>query len=172
MPSNVDLTLSQYHFLLDILNQVKKYNKENNTRTHILVACEDQHHFTTYNPFEIDEIIKELQELITKTIKIEDEIIIGKTLSNDIQKENMLFQLNLDNCKTINDLLEFFKKAKMYYEDNYYGELLDSLIPNLLELWDYIPKLLELDNLQELDNSLTYQNLKKELESNINKKAR
>ena len=167
LPNNGELTLSQFNFLLDILEQVKKFNKENNTRTNILVGCIDNNHFVDYNPYDIDAIIKELSEMITKGIKIEEENIIGKIIDIDKQKENILFQLDLENCKTMYDIACFLKKCTMYYQDNYYGKIFNSLFSNFKEVFELFSKLDDFE--QELTTNVTYDNLLEELNKYINK---
>ena len=170
LPNNGDLTISQYNFLLDIFNQVKKYNKENNTRTYVLIGCADNIHFRDYDAYNIDEIIKELKSMITKDITIEEEIIIGKTLNNNKQKENMIFQLDLDNCKTLYDIGIFLKKCHMYYQDSYYGEIFDSIFPNFIEVLDVFSNIEDFK--QELTIKINYNNILEELNKYISKKVK
>lgn len=169
-PSNGDLTMSQFNFLIDILNQVKRFCIENNTKINIIIACVDDNHFTKYDPYNIDEIIKELKEMITTDITIEEEIIIGKSLDYNKQKENMLFQLDLNNCYNLYDIAKFLKKCYMYYEDSFYGELFDSIFPNFLEVFENFSNI---DNLnQDLINKITYQNILDELKKYNNKNVK
>ena len=170
LPNNGDLTMSQFNFLVDIFNQIKKYNEENNTKTNILIGCIDDNHFRIYDPYNIDKIIDELKEMITKDIMIEEEITIGKTLDINKQKENMLFQLNLDNCHNLYDVAKFIKKCYMYYEDSYYGELFDSIFPDFLEVFDIFSNIEDLN--QELINKVTYQNILEELNKYKNKNVK
>ena len=170
LPNNGDLTISEFNFLVDILNQIKKYNQENNTRTNILIGCIDDIHFIDYDPYDIDSIINELKMMITKDITIEEEIIIGKTLDNNKQKENMLFQLDLDNCKNLYDIGIFLKKCNMYYQDSYYGEIFDLIFPNFIDVLEIYSNIENLK--QELITNITYDNILDELNKFLSKKIK
>ena len=173
LPNNGDFTRSQYLFLNEILNQVQKYNTEveETKRVWVMIGCYDRNHFQDYDRYDLEGIKEELKYLVTRDITLEEECIIGTTLELSKQKENMKFQLNLENCQTINDFFQFLKKAKRYYEDDYYGELFDSLIPNFLDIWNYLPKISIEDGLKEF-HSLTYQNLIEKLEEFTNKNTK
>ena len=166
LPNNGDLTISEFNFLLDIFNQIKKFNIENNIKTYILINCVDNNHFRIYDPYNIDSIIEELKEMITTNIKIEDEIIIGNTVDNNKQKENILFQLDLDNCKSLKDIAIFLKKCTMYYQDSYYKNIFNSIFPNFNEVLELFSKIDDLN--QNLTTIITYNNILEELKKYIN----
>ena len=123
LPEDLKFTMSQYLFLEELLDQIEEYNKENpkEKKVWILINCSGNH-FRNYDTYNVLEIKKELQTMVTKDFIIEEEKIIGNTHSKEQIIKNMLYQIDLDDLENSSD------RIKQYYKDTYYKKYLLEII--------------------------------------------
>ena len=166
LPDNKLLSLNQYKHLCYMLNQVDKFNKENNTNI-LLYATYPRLLEKVIKTRDVNQFKEKMYSLITKKIIIDEEIIIGNILDNNSIIESMMYHIDLENALCLLDIKESLKMCNKYYNDSYYKEYLLSIFPNFLEVYSLINRFNYDDLLEEVSN-VNYNNIKDILLSKLN----
>lgn len=169
LPKNWLFSLSQFKFLEKLLNQIDKYNKDYNKEVLIYV------HFPTslskrLKTTSIEEAKRVLYKAVTREIVFDKELIIGTTLSLDEQVECMKYNIDLETCDILIDLLVSISRCRKYYEDEFYRENFKRIFPNFEKIELILKNIVKLYD-EELDVSgVNYSNIEEVLCSKINKR--
>lgn len=170
MPDNGKLSYSQAKFIIDILNIVEKFNgNEENTRKIKINLYEPPGKESKYGVTAIEDIklLKDkLQKEITHNIDIEEEKIIGTTLSKEAVIKNILSNLNA-SYRNVDELSLLLGKCKSYINDDYYKDIIKELIPNYKNIEKLFNILKELDIQSEKLENITLDNLEEKLHNII-----
>ena len=167
LPLNNKLTKSQVMLLDNILNQISQYNNQAKDKK-VEIQLFSNNKFKEKESTNISEIKKELHENISDNIIIEEEKIIGKTLSKDIVRKNLISQVNLENCKNIQDVINIIKLCIEYSNDTYYNSYIKEIFKDINEVSELLPELIKL-NINKLPiEEIDYNNIKEKLEKIIN----
>ena len=130
LPLSDTITISQYDFLVEVLNQVKKYNEEYPQYKIWILISTDSEYLRNHSRFDIDDIIQKLKNLIKKDNQnIYEERKIGKVRSNKEIINNIIFTIDLESVKTIENLKKRFYIIEKYYNDNYYHKYIIEIFP-------------------------------------------
>ena len=163
-PNSAELSLSQYFFICSLLDEVKKYDSEGLGKVEILVSTEDD---SKYSDADIETrvayIKEKLKKIIARQVTVREEKILSasQVLNENGIMEVMRFNINLDNCINLNDLINSMSMCEMYSSDDYYGKYFAKLFPNYLEVKELLDKLIsERPELMELPlQGLTFENI-------------
>ena len=166
MPDNGKLSYTQAKFIIDTLNIVDKYNSnENNKKIKIdLFEPEEKESiFGKTTKEDIERLRNKIQSEITPNIQIEEEKIIGNTLPKNEVIDNIICNLNINSCKSVEDLLILLSKCSSYLEDEYYKEIFKEIMPNYksIEVLNQILIASEVQN-EQLEN-ITLENLENKI---------
>ena len=166
LPENRNLSKNQYIFLSNILDEVNRFNVDNNRITPLYSSYprlfEEQ-----YETDNIDEMKNKLFNLITKEISIDEEVIIGDVLDSDTIIISMMYHIDLENALCLLDIKESLKMCNKYYNDSYYKNYLLNIFPDFLEVYSLINRFNYDDLLEEVSN-VNYNNIKDILLSKLN----
>ena len=143
LPQNNKLTKSQVMLLDNILNQLSQYNNQAKDKK-VEIQLFSNNKFKEKESTNISEIKKELHENISNNIIIEEEKIIGKTLSKDIVRKNLISQVNLENCKNIQDVINIIQECIKYSNDTYYNSYIKEIFKDINEVSELLPELIKL----------------------------
>ena len=169
LPDTGNFTKSQYMFLNDQLNQIEKFNKENNLKVTLNIFSPNRKILDTVNITDIQAIKKELKNIINDEVVFQEEEIIGNTLSKDKIISNITNHIGLNRCNNIKDIISSLKKCKDYHNDSYYSKIFNELFPDYKETIEII----SLFDKNEEINDLNFNNIKDKLnEIIINKKIK
>ncbi len=141
LPGNNELSLSQYMFLCSILDKTNAFVKEKNKKVKIIISSMNMKFDDIIDDMDIQKIKDNLLKRVTKSIHFEEETIVGTTLSEDVKAKAMLFHINLENCKNINNLINSMDICDKYYKDSFYHDLFCKVFPNYLEVNSLINKI-------------------------------
>lgn len=166
LPDNKLLSLNQYKHLCSMLNQVDKFNKENNTNI-LLYATYPRLLERVIKTRDTNEFREKIYSLVTKEFIIDEEIIIGSTLENNSIIESMMYHIDLENAPCLLDIKVSLKRCDKYYNDSYYKKYLLSIFPNFLEVYSLINRFNYDDLLDDVSN-VDYNNVKDILLSKLN----
>ena len=126
LPKGDIITISQYNFLCEILDNVKKFNKSYPKYKIWFFISTDSKYLKTYNRFDAEDIKEKLKNLIVKDNKtIEEELIIGKINNKDEIIKNMIYTINLNSLDDLNDKIEIINR---YYGDSFYHNYLLEIL--------------------------------------------
>ena len=116
LPNRV--SFQQYQILLDIINQIKKFEKDYDRKI---------------ENFDADAILKEAQKKLIISYPIEsDEIIVGKPIDEQIIINSLNSELkeSIENCDDYLKLTNIAHRISDFYEDSFYKKSILKLIPN------------------------------------------
>lgn len=169
MPENGELSLAQANFLSDILDQTDKYNNERQSwkpkiRIDFFDASEHDSYFDTND---IAFLKEKIQERVTQKITIEEEKIIGTTLSKEEIKANLLTYLDLKKCTNLKEVVATINKCSIYYQDSYYRDIFLELFPNYVDMKEIIKIIPGLGIEQEKVENITPENIKEVIYASI-----
>ena len=141
MPENGELSLAQATFITDILDQTNQYmNEETDNCKKIKIDLFDtQEHESYFDVTDIETLKQKIKGRVTSNITIEEEKIIGTTLSEEEIKKNLLKFLNLEKCSSLKDIINIINKCSMYYCDNYYKDMFCDIFPDYIEIKELMP---------------------------------
>lgn len=167
MPDNGELSLSQTKFISDILEKINKYaNEEENFRKQINIGFFAKKN-SCFNITDINKIQQKLKEMTTTNITIEEEKIIGNTLTKEEIKNNLLTYLDFKNCSNMKEVIDILIRCKTYYKDSYYKETFLEIFPDYVKINDIINKYNNKNMEQERVNNVTFKNVKEIIYSSI-----
>lgn len=159
LPANNEFSLSQYMFLCNMLDKVHAYIKEKNKKVEIIVSSLNEKFRDIIDDKDIQSIKDNLLKRVTKSIHFEEEVVVGKTLPEEIRTKAMLFHINLDGHKSISDLTKSMDMCDMYHKDSFYHDLFCKVFPNYLEVRNLIDKIIDLGYKDLEINDLTIDNI-------------
>lgn len=127
MPENGELTSSQAQFMLNILDQTNKFNieQEDENKKIKIDLFDNPDHESIFDTKNIELLKQKIKSRVTNNITLEEEEIIGTTLTKEEIKQNLLTYLNLEKC---------FK----YSNDSYYKKNFNELFPDYQEVNELI----------------------------------
>lgn len=168
MPENGELSAAQASFIIDILEQVDKYetNKEN-YQSKIEIQYFDTTNSIVNTINDIKSLKKTIQNRITEKITIEEEVIIGTTLSKEKIKTNLLTNLDFKKCTNLKEVVDNINKCSIYYQDSYYRDIFLEIFPNYIEIKEIIKIFSGLDIEQEKVENITFENIKEVIYTSI-----
>lgn len=150
-PSNGMLSLNQYKYLCDILDQVNKYNSEttDDKKIHIDFMAENNTYDKFIQEFEkeqdISKIKERLRSLITHDIHLDEEVIIGKKLSDEELTESMLFHMGLKNTMSLDEIRLMLKMCVQYFSNKNYRDMFLKIFPNYENVSSLVELLFRID---------------------------
>ncbi len=167
LPLNNKLSKSQVMLLENILNQLSQYNNQAKDKK-VEIQLFSNNKFKERKTKSISEIKKVLHENISNKIIIEEEKIIGKTLSENIVRKNIISQVSLEKCTNIQDIINIIQECIKYSNDTYYNSYIKEIFKDLNEVKELLPELINL-NINKLPiEEINYDNIKEKLEKIIN----
>ena len=166
LPDNKLLSLNQYKYIINMLNEVDRFNKENNTNI-LLYAVYPRLLKGVIKTRDINEFKEKISSLVTKEFIIEEESIIGSKLDDNNIIESMRYHIDLENALCLLDIKVSLKRCNKYYNDSYYKEYLLSIFPDFIEVYSLINKFDYNDLLDEV-SGVNYSNVKDILLSKLN----
>ena len=83
IPENEELSCTQAQFITEYLKIIDKYNKESPQKRTKIDFHASRNYNGIYDTYDIDSIMDSVRKQITDDIKIEEEKIIGNTLSEE-----------------------------------------------------------------------------------------
>lgn len=114
IPSRI--SFQQYEVLLDIVEQVKRFEKDYGKEIEL---------------FDADAILKEAQAKLSNFYPIEnDEKIVGVPIDEHIIIDSINRELNIADCKDAKELRNIAFTISKYYNDNYFKNIILKIIPN------------------------------------------
>ena len=158
LPDNKLLSLNQYKFIINMLNEVDKFNRDNNTNI-LLYATYPKLLEKVIKTRDTNELKNKLYSLITKKFTIEEEKIIGSMLDYNSIIESMKYHIDLENSICLLDIKVSLKRCNKYYNDSYYQKYLLALLPDFKEVFDFM-NLFSYDGLLEEVVNVNYGNVK------------
>ena len=166
LPDNKLLSFNQYKYIINMINEVDRFNKENNTNI-LLYASYPRLLERVIKTRDINEFIEKIFGLVTKEFSIEEESIIGSKLDDNSIIESMRYHIDLENALCLLDIKVSLKRCNKYYNDSYYKEFLLSIFPDFIEVYSLISRFNYDDLLDEVSN-VNYSNVKDILLSKLN----
>lgn len=160
MPGNEQLSYAQAQFITEYLEVIDKYNKEHEEKRVKLDFHASGNYDGLYDTFDIDSIIDRLEKQITNDITIEEEKIIGNTLSEEDKRKNLKKQLGCESCHSIKDIIKVLGKTDMFYNNSYYKDILSTIFPDYEKLKGLAPLLENLDNNDQSIDNVNLDNIK------------
>ena len=119
--------MSQYLFLCDILDQVIKFNNEQKKDNQVEIYVWGAKNISENKHNDIEKIKKDLYVNVMKSIVVNEEKIIGKTLDREIIINNIKYHIDIESVKNLSDLKAFLIRCMTYYSDSYYKEIFQSI---------------------------------------------
>ena len=166
LPDNKLLSLNQYKYIINMLNEVDRFNKENNTDI-LLYASYPRLLERVIKTRDTKKFKEKISSLVTKEFIIEEESIIGIRLDDNSIIESMRYHIDLENALCLLDIKVSLKRCNKYYNDSYYKEYLLSIFPDFIEVYSLINKL-DYDDLLDEVSGVNYNNVKDILLSKLN----
>lgn len=160
MPDNEELSYTQAQFITEYLNIIDKYNKEQPEKRIKLNFHASGNYNSIFDTYDMDSITDSVSNQITDDITIEEEKIIGNTLSEEEKNKNLKLQLGCESCHSIKDIIKLLRKTEKFYKNSYYKEILSTIFPDYEKLKDLAPLLEKLDNKEQSIESVDLENLK------------
>ena len=166
LPDNKLLSLNQYKYIINMLNEVDRFNKENNTNI-LLYASDPRLLEREIRTRDINEFKEKISSLVTKEFVIDEESIIGSTLDNNSIIESMRYHIDLEDSLCLLDVKVSLKRCNKYYNDSYYKEYLLNIFPDFIEVYNLINRF-NYDDLLDEVSGVNYSNVKDILLSKLN----
>ena len=135
LPDTEELTYSQFEFLNKVLDQIEKYNQEVELKEHARLICYKKEELDTQN---VESMRKKLETHISKSFSLEEERIIGETLTKEQIIKTMQDQLNIKSCKTLDDFVLCLVQCEEYKMDSYFQPYFDEMFQDYQEIKQYI----------------------------------
>ena len=165
LPRSNHFSLSQYKFMVKLLDQIEQFIKENSNYEMMNIMIMSPKIRDEF--LKIPEIKEKLKTLITQDISINSEIIIGNTLAKEDVIDSIKYNLNLESNITINELCSIINKCDILKKDTYYKQFIEELVPNLNEI-DILVNLYYMCGLKKLViENIDYSNIKEKLCLNL-----
>jgi len=160
LPQIDAISLSQYEFLIDCIKQLEEYNQNVEKETHKVNYNIINSNGNKIKGNQVEELKENIKRYIVKNVVIEDEKILGKTLSKENKIKCLSFHIDLSNCKTLQELCFYIINFDKYYLDEFYQDLFLELFPDYKDIRDvciYINSIGLDDDLREI---VTIENIK------------
>ena len=159
-PDNSELSMAQATFILELLKQVDRYNEEveDNNKVEVCVA-NTRNYLKDWEKTDTSKIREVLPKMVTKKIKIEEERIIGQTLSKEQIESNLIFHIGLKDCTSIKEIISVLDKCYTYYNDSYYRDTFCEIFPNYSKLVNMKDILYNLNITNEKVQNVTFENI-------------
>ena len=152
--------MNQVTFLLELLNEIDKYNQEANDNSKInLQCCNSKDLLKDFEIVTTSQIREILPKMITKNVIIEEEKIIGKTCNREQIKQNLIFHISLEDCTNIKELTDTLSKCMMYYQDSFYQDVFCEMFPKYPEIMYLVGLLRELNIDDKKVQNVTFGNV-------------
>lgn len=161
LPENGELSKTQLSFLLEVLDQLYRYNNEQkNTNKKVKLSIHSKDGVYTSDNLEesISEIKERLKNHVTQKIFFEEEKIIGKTLNKEEIKRNIKFHIGIKENMNLQELCEVIINAINYTKDSYYKEIFLEMFPNYTKISNLIDIIREFDLFDEKINNINIEN--------------
>ena len=158
LPDNKLLSLNQYKYLCNMLNEVDRFNKENNTDI-LLYASYPILLERVIKTRDINEFREKISSLVTKEFAIDEEIIIGSRLDDNSIIDSMMYHIDLEDSLCLLDIKVSLKRCNKYYNDSYYKGYLLSIFPDFIEVYNLINKF-DYDDLLDEVSGVNFNNIK------------
>lgn len=168
LPLYEKISKAQYYFLSEMLKEIRLINLQRNNKIGIIILSNNVIYEEENNP-NISLACSSLNNLVTKEIKLEKEKIVGKVLKDDIIINVVKYNIDLENCLCLNDLIISIKKCDMYYLDNYYRKYLIKLFPDYIKVRKLLLDILIISNKNINLENITYTNILEKLQMIYNK---
>ena len=136
LPSNNELSKSQYMFICKILDEVDKFNSEvpDKRKVDIKYFLKNPEFlssdFSDIEPENVDDVKRILLNFVTKDVHFDKEKIVGEVFPGEVIIDNMMFHININACRTFIDLIKVMELCDRYYNDDYYHDLFIKMFPN------------------------------------------
>ena len=169
MPENGVLTLAQAKFMSDILDQTNKFNLEQvdeNKKINI-VFFDTSKNESVSDTKDVDLLKQKIKKRVTKNILIEEEEIIGTTLTKEEIKDNLRTDLAIKDCTNLKEVKVKINQCFIYLNDNYYKEFFHELFPDYQEVKQLINILPDPFLEKEKISNIDFNTLKEYLYSSI-----
>lgn len=166
---NGRLSYSQFLFFIDILKKMDKFNKSglSNQKIELLILKRGGTIYKSENP-NVDEVVIKLNKLIIHDIRLEDEKIIGTTLDDNTIIGCMKYQIDLENCTCLEDLMVSLSRCNNYYNDSYYKFFCLELLNDYLTIINFYYEISKKDYNDISITDITYNNLEDKLREVLN----
>lgn len=162
LPENGELSKSQLNFLVHALDQIEKYNKEQeigNKKVKLTFYNTRKNRLIKEAEGDITKLKEELKKIVTQKVILEEEQIIGKTLGKEDIKNNLIFYIGLENCRNILELNNAIEKCINYYKDNYYKDIFSEIFPNYTRVSKLMDVIRHLGFQEKEIESITFKNI-------------
>ena len=107
LPANKQLSMSQYFFICDILDQIIKFNNEQTENNRICLYVAGAKEISEDIQTDLEKLKELLYKSVTKDININEEKIIGKTLDKETIIKNIKYHIDIESVKNIFELKSF-----------------------------------------------------------------
>lgn len=134
LPDNGELSMTQLDFIFSALDQIKKYNSEQESEDKKVKLSVFHKLLKTDTHSDITALKEELKGMVTKKVTLDEEKIIGKTLSREKIRNNLIFHLELEKSTNISSLKVAISNYSKYCYDSYYKETFLSIFPNYFKV--------------------------------------
>ena len=166
-PDDGTLSMNQYKYLCDVLDQIDKFNNESSERkkTHITFFGRTELQNKFIREFdEVQDISKmkeKLKKLITPSVDIQKEVIIGKTLSEEELTQSILFNIGIKDIMTVDEVRLMLKMCTKYYSNENYRDAFLKIFPKYEEISLLVELLYRLENVAGVGllDSLSFHNM-------------
>ena len=169
MTDNGELSYTQAQFITDNLKIIDKHNKEHPEKRTKIDFHASGNYDGIYDTYDTDSIIDSVRKQITDDITIEEEKIIGSTLSEEERNENLKSQLGCKTCHNMKGIIKLLRKTERFYNNSYYKEILSTIFPDYEKLKDLAPLLEKINNNEQSIEGITLENLKSTIEAYLKK---
>ena len=166
MPETDALVKNQEYFLLEVLEQIEKYNSEQHDdeeKILIQVFWQGGDSCDEYKE-DITSLKEKIKSKVKRQVRIESEKIIGETPSKELCQQNIDYHISLADCTNFLKLKNQIAYCSLYYQDINYKEVFFSKFPTYSQVRELITLI---DYLQIPDFELTgvtFENIKEKLE--------
>ena len=148
LPPNGDFSMNQYRMLSFVLDQVDRFNKDFPNEKVDITIFSINNNISLYNSYDVSVIKNNLKKMVTKSLEIDDEVIIGQTLNEDDYLSSIEFQSNIFESRNIHQLIDRLDFLYEYYNDDYYKEYLLKVFPNFINVYNLLPLLRKCENIE------------------------
>lgn len=171
LPENSELSMNQYKYLCMVLDEVDKFNREVSDDKKI---CIDVHtvvreYFNDSKLLDVEKIKEDLYKMVTQNIEIEDQIIIGKTLSDDDMMKSMLYHIGMKDKMSFEEFRLMMKMCNKYFGCRNTHDMFCSVFPNYDKVKRIFDIVIALDIKIDYFENVSFNSIGDILENNIKK---
>ena len=139
LPANKQLSMSQYFFICDILDQIIKFNNEQTENNRICLYVAGAKEISEDIQTDLEKLKELLYKSVTKDININEEKIIGKTLDKETIIKNIKYHIDIESVKNIFELKSFLIRCMQYHNDTYYKDIFYSVFKDFKKVKELMP---------------------------------